>query len=134
MVSYKNERSFVMADIPGLIEGAHEGKGLGIRFLKHIERNACLLFMIPIDAPDIATQYKILLKELKLYNPELLQKDRLLAITKIDMVDAETIEMIDQELKKKLPKTNRPEYLYISSATQQNIELLKEKLWHKIKR
>lgn len=134
MVSYKNERSFVMADIPGLIEGAHEGKGLGIRFLKHIERNACLLFMIPIDAPDIATQYKILLKELKLYNPELLQKDRLLAITKIDMVDAETIEMIDQELKKKLPKTNRPEYLFISSATQQNIELLKEKLWHKIKR
>lgn len=132
MVYYKNGLSFVMADIPGLIEGAHKGKGLGLQFLRHIERNACLLFMIPIDADDIVVQYKVLLKELKLYNPDLLQKDRLLAITKTDLADEETIALVKEELNKKLPKTKRPEVVFISAATQYNIELLKEKLWQHI--
>ncbi len=92
MVAYKDHLSFVMADIPGIIEGAHLGKGLGDRFLKHIERNACLLFLIAVDADDIVEQYKILLKELKLFNPDLLNKQRFLAITKSDLVDKEMLK------------------------------------------
>ena len=89
MVAYRGDRSFVMADIPGIIEGAHEGKGLGLRFLRHIERNAVLLFLVPGDADDIAEAYRVLLRELEQYNPELLQKDRVLSISKCDVLDAE---------------------------------------------
>lgn len=132
MVYYRDHLSFVMADIPGIIEGASEGKGLGIRFLRHIERNACLLFLIPIDADDIAQQYKILLKELKAFNPELLHKDRCLAITKSDIVDAETIAMIDKDLKTKFKGKNKIDYIFVSAATQKNIEPLKDMIWERI--
>ena len=100
MVSYHDKKSFVMADIPGIIEGAHEGKGIGLRFLRHIERNSVLLFMIPADSNDIRNEYRILLNELEMYNPELLDKSRLLAITKSDLADEEIIS----ELKKELPE------------------------------
>jgi Obg family GTPase CgtA len=99
IVEYYDNKSFVMADIPGIIEGAHEGRGLGLRFLKHIERNSMLLFMVPADSKDIATEYKILLNELKQYNPELLDKERLLAITKSDMLDDE----LEKEIKNICP-------------------------------
>ena len=104
IVSYYDDKSFVMADIPGIIEGAHEGKGLGLRFLRHIERNATLLFMIPADSKDIAGEYRILQRELKLYNPELLDKDRVVAITKCDMLDDE----LRKEVKRHLPARSRP--------------------------
>jgi GTP-binding protein len=123
IVSYRDSQSFVMADIPGIIEGAHLGKGLGHRFLKHIERNALLLFMIPIDADNIAQAYTILLNECRAFNPELLDKKRILAITKCDMVDAEYI----QELKPLLPK--EIETLFISAVTGQGIQELKDKIW-----
>lgn len=123
MVSYRDDRSFVMADIPGIIEGAHEGKGLGHRFLRHIERNAALLFMVPADAKDIKKEYEILLRELELYNPELLIKDRVLAITKSDMLDEELME----EMKKELPQGI--ESLFISSVSGQGIQALKDLLW-----
>ncbi len=116
---------FVIADIPGIIEGAAEGKGLGYRFLRHIERNSTLLFMIPADAPDIAEQYQILLHELEKYNPELLDKDRLIAITKSDMLDAELKAELKAELDKNLPI----EYMFISSVAQIGITALKDKLW-----
>lgn len=125
MVRYRNDRSFVMADIPGIIEGAHEGKGLGLRFLRHIERNALLLFMVPADAKDIATEYEILLGELEKYNPELLHKDRILAISKSDMLDDELKEAIREEL----PDVN---YVFISSVAQQGIDELKDKIWEKL--
>ncbi|MBL7777017.1 MAG: GTPase ObgE [Chitinophagales bacterium] len=129
MVQYRNNRSFVMADIPGIIEGASEGKGLGDRFLRHIERNAALLFMVPIDADDIIKQYSILLSELKKYNPELLTKQRLLAITKCDLVDDELRKMIEKELKAQLKKMKETvPVIFISSATQYNIEKLKDEL------
>ncbi|MDP4281602.1 MAG: GTPase ObgE, partial [Bacteroidota bacterium] len=99
IVRYEHQQSFIMADIPGIIEGAHEGKGLGLRFLKHIERNAVLLFMIPVDCPDIKKEYNILLNELREYNPDLLDKSRVLALTKSDLADDE----IQSELKKDLP-------------------------------
>jgi GTPase len=132
MVYYKDHLSFVMADIPGIIEGAHLGKGLGIRFLKHIERNACLLFLISIDAKDITEEYKILLKELRAFNPELLQKDRCLAITKCDTVDKETIDMVDKDLKLKLKGKLKIDTVFISAVTGQNIEMLKDLLWKKM--
>ncbi|MFM7473510.1 MAG: Obg family GTPase, partial [Crocinitomicaceae bacterium] len=122
MVSYRDHRSFVMADIPGIIEGAHAGKGLGLRFLRHIERNSLLLFMIPADADNIAKEYKILLNELKLYNPELLHKERVLAITKSDMLDEELI----QSLKKEIPKIP---YVFISSVAQMGLVELKDLIW-----
>jgi GTP-binding protein len=122
IVQYRDYKSFVMADIPGIIEGAHEGKGLGTRFLRHIERNATLLFMIPADSKNIKAEYKILLNELKLYNKELLDKKRLLAITKCDMLDEELM----QQMKKELPRIPS---IFISSATQFNIQKLKDKLW-----
>lgn len=125
IVSYRDLRSFVMADIPGIIEGAHEGKGLGLRFLRHIERNSCLLFMIPADADDIHAEYKLLLNELKQYNPELLLKERLLAITKSDMLDDE----LKQDIIKDLPQIP---YLFISSVSQQGLTELKDLIWSRL--
>jgi len=126
IVEYRDNRSFVMADIPGIIEGAHEGRGLGLRFLKHIERNSMLLFMIPADSMDIKNEYKILLNELKQYNPELLDKQRLLAITKSDMLDQE----LEKEIKKHLPRTVK--HIFISSITGQNIMKLKDMIWESL--
>lgn len=123
IVEYRDFQSFVMADIPGIIEGAAEGKGLGHRFLRHIERNSTLLFLIPADSSDINEEYKILLNELKKHNPELLDKDRLLAISKSDMLDDELIT----EIKKELPTDI--EYLFISSVAQVGLTKLKDKLW-----
>lgn len=123
IVSYRDTKSFIMADIPGIIEDAHKGKGLGIRFLKHIERNSVLLFMIPIDASDINKEYNILLNEITEFNPELLDKQRILAITKIDIVDAETKELIEADLKVDCP------VLFISSITGLNLPKLKDMLW-----
>lgn len=125
MVAYQGYQSFVMADIPGIIEGAHEGKGLGTRFLRHIERNSTLLFMIPADADDIKKQYEILLHELKSYNPELLDKSRVLAITKCDMIDDEMIE----EMKQLLPDIPS---VFISSFTKKGIFELKDLLWKQL--
>ncbi|PLX23628.1 MAG: GTPase ObgE [Marinilabiliales bacterium] len=122
IVQYRDMHSFVMADIPGIIEGAHEGKGLGLRFLRHIERNAMLLFMVPCDTDDVHQEYKTLLRELEKYNPELLDKKRILAITKSDMLDDELI----MELKKDLP--NIP-YIFISSVAQKGIQELKDLIW-----
>jgi GTP-binding protein len=126
MVSYKGGRSFVMADIPGIIEGAAEGKGLGLRFLRHIERNSVLLFMVPIDSPDILHDYKILLSELKKYSPELLTKSRLLAISKCDLADEELIKMVEKDLKKKLKKDLATPVIFISAATGMGIDKLKD--------
>lgn len=123
VVSYRDGMSFVMADIPGIIEGAAEGKGLGIRFLRHIERNPLLLFMVPSDAKDIAKEYEILLNELRKYNPELLDKKRLLAVTKSDMLDEELMEEIRKEMPKDIPS------VFISSITQQGIVELKDLIW-----
>lgn len=126
IVSYHDNKSFIMADIPGIIEGAHEGKGLGLRFLRHIERNSTLLFMVPIDSDDIDKEYHILLNELKQYNPELLDKSRLLAISKSDIFDEEMIE----DLKAELPKD--VDIVFISAITNQGISELKDKLWMKM--
>ena len=123
VVSYRDGLSFVMADIPGIIEGAAEGRGLGIRFLKHIERNSLLLFMIPADAKDIKQEYEILLNELRKYNPELLDKKRLLAISKSDMLDDELKGEMAKELPKGIPS------LFISAVTNQGIVELKDLLW-----
>lgn len=122
VVSYRDYKSFVMADIPGIIEGAAEGRGLGNRFLRHIERNSILLFMIPADSDDIKREYEILLGELVKHNPELEDKDRLLAITKSDMLDDELID----EMQEDLPDT---ETLFISSITNGGIQQLKDKIW-----
>jgi GTP-binding protein len=126
IVSYHDNKSFVMADIPGIIEGAHEGKGLGHRFLRHIERNSILLFMVASDVDDIKKEYDILLNELKMYNPELLNKERVLAITKADLVDDELIKL----LKKTLPK--KVDVVYISAMTNYNLDKLKDVLWKKM--
>jgi GTP-binding protein len=123
IVSVRDDHSFVMADIPGIIEGAHEGRGLGTRFLRHIERNSVLLFMIPADSDDIAADYEILLGELTQYNPELLDKERLLAITKCDMLDEELME----QMKAHLPEGI--ESIFISSVAGLNITQLKDMLW-----
>jgi GTPase len=125
IVSYKGGRSFVMADIPGIIEGAAEGKGLGLRFLRHIERNSLLLFMVPVDSPDIVGDYKILLNELHKYSPELLTKDKILAITKCDLADEELLKMIEKDLKKNLKKEGPIETHFISAATGTGTEKLK---------
>lgn len=126
VVAYREGKSFVMADIPGIIEGAAEGKGLGIRFLRHIERNPLLLFLVPADAKDIRTEYEILLNELRKYNPELLDKKRLLAISKSDMLDEELIA----EMRKELPENI--ECIFISSITQQGITELKDLIWRNL--
>ncbi len=126
IVSYHENKSFVMADIPGIIEGAHEGKGLGTRFLRHIERNSVLLFMIPADSKSIKKDYKILLKELKLYNPELLDKSRVLAITKSDLLDAELLKEMKKEVPRGIPS------IFISSIAESGIAKLKDMLWKEL--
>ena len=123
IVAYRDNKSFVMADIPGIIEGAAEGKGLGLRFLRHIERNSVLLFMVPADAEDIRKEYNILLGELEKYNPELADKQRILAISKCDMLDAELLD----ELKKDLPEGVQT--VFISSVSRLGIDELKDILW-----
>ncbi len=123
IVEYRGNRSFVMADIPGIIEGASEGKGLGLRFLRHIERNAVLLFMVPADADDIAAQYRILLDELRRFNPQLMDKQRVLAISKSDMLDQELKDAIEPTLPDDLP------HVFISAVTGEGITELKDVLW-----
>ncbi len=123
IVSYRDNQSFVMADIPGIIEGASEGKGLGLRFLRHIERNSLLLFMIPGDADDIAKEYSILFNELTKFNPEMLDKQRVLAITKSDLLDDELVNLIEPTLPKDLP------YVFISAVTGSGLTQLKDILW-----
>ena len=123
IVEVRDGRSFVMADIPGIIEGAHEGKGIGTRFLRHIERNSTLLFMIAADSDNIAEDYKVLLGELTQYNPELLDKQRILAITKCDIIDEELIEQMKAELPESI------ETIFISSVAGYNIQELKDRLW-----
>ncbi len=126
VVAYRDNMSFVMADIPGIIEGAAEGKGLGIRFLRHIERNSMLLFMIPADSDNIKKEYEILLGELTKYNPELLDKKHILAITKSDMLDEELIEEMKAELPEGIPAT------FISSVAQMGLDKLKDMLWERL--
>ena len=123
IVAYRDNRSFVMADIPGIIEGASEGKGLGLRFLRHIERNAVLLFMVPADADDITEQYHILLRKLEQFNPQLMDKHRILAISKSDMLDDELREAIEATLPTDIP------HVFISAVTGQGIDELKDVLW-----
>ena len=123
IVEVRDGHSFVMADIPGIIEGAHEGRGLGTRFLRHIERNSVLLFMIPVDSDDIARDYDILLGELTQYNPELLDKRRLLAITKCDIIDEDLERQIRPSLPEGVPS------IFISSVSGRNISDLKDMLW-----
>ena len=125
IVPYRGERSFIMADIPGIIENAHLGKGLGLRFLRHIERNSVLLFTIPADSPDIHDQYRVLLRELEMFNPELLDKTRLLAITKSDLADQE----LRLAMAKDLPDIP---YVFISAVTQENLDALKDMIWKAI--
>ncbi len=125
IVEYRDFQTFVMADIPGIIEGAAEGKGLGHYFLRHIERNSVLLFLIPADADDITKQYEILLDELRRYNPEMLDKERLIAISKCDMLDSELQAELKTELDNELPIP----YIFISSVAQQGITELKDRLW-----
>lgn len=123
IVKYYDDQSFVMADIPGIIEGAHEGKGIGIRFLRHIERNSVLLFMVSAEENDIAGSYKTLLNELEEYNPELLDKERLLAVTKCDMIDKEIEAQIEPSLPKGVP------HIFISSVSGEGLKELKDMLW-----
>lgn len=125
IVEYRDYKSFVMADIPGIIEGAHQGKGIGTRFLRHIERNSVLLFLVPADSDDVHEEYRVLLNELKLYNPELLDKNRLLAISKSDLLDEELVE----EIKKDLPELPT---VFISSIVQKGLTKLKDLLWEQL--
>ena len=122
MIAYRDDRSFVMADIPGIIEGAAEGKGLGLRFLRHIERNPVLLFLVPADANDIRTEYETLLNELGKYNPDLLKKNRLLAVSKADMLDDELEEALRAEIEDLDP-------IFFSSVAQQGLQQLKDRIW-----
>lgn len=128
IVSYRDGKSFVMADIPGIIEGASAGKGLGLRFLRHIERNSLLLFMVPGDAEDIRKEYDILLNELATFNPDMLSKQRVLAITKCDLLDEELIEMLEETLPDDLP------HVFISSVTGLGVSVLKDILWNELNR
>lgn len=123
IVRYHDGRSFVMADIPGIIEGAHDGKGIGLRFLRHIERNSVLLFMVSVEEENIADGYRTLLNELKLYNPELLTKQRVLAITKCDLIDKEIEEQMRSSIPESVP------YVFISSSTGEGLDKLKDALW-----
>lgn len=126
VVRYRDDKSFVMADIPGIIEGAAEGKGLGLRFLRHIERNSILLFMVPADAKDIKEEYGILVKELKKYNPDLLDKKGILAVSKADMLDEELIREMKETLPEGVPS------IFISSVSQYNLDKLKDMIWQAI--
>lgn len=128
IVSYRDNRSFVMADIPGIIEGASAGKGLGLRFLRHIERNSLLLFMVPGDTDDIRKEYDILLNELATFNPDMLSKQRVLAITKCDLLDDELVEMLEETLPDDLP------HVFISSVTGSGVSVLKDILWNELNR
>ena len=128
IVKYYDEKSFVMADIPGIIEGAHEGKGLGYRFLRHIERNSILLFMVSAENLDVSKEYNILLNELKEYNPQLLDKERILAVTKCDLLDKE----LEKEIKKHLPK--KVPYVFISSVTGEGLKALKDTIWESLQK
>ncbi|MBL7902661.1 MAG: GTPase ObgE [Bacteroidia bacterium] len=132
IVNYRDYKSFVMADIPGIIEGAHEGKGLGLRFLRHIERNSTLLFLVSCDSKDIVDEYKILLNELKKYNPELLDKKRILGISKADLMDDELEEEMRKDLNKRLKGKNKVPFLFFSSATGKNVMQLKDLLWEQL--
>ena len=125
IVNYRDFKTFIMADIPGIIEGASDGKGLGHYFLRHIERNSTLLFMIPSDSDDIVNSYNVLLKELKKYNPEMLDKSRLIAITKSDLLDDELIKEIEFEIKEKIDE----EFIFISSISNLGLIELKDKIW-----
>ncbi len=122
IVAYRDQQSFIMADIPGIIEGAHEGKGLGLRFLRHIERNSVLLFLVPTDADDVKKEFYVLLNELKQYNPELLDKQRILAVSKSDLLDRELMD----EVEKDLPDVP---HVFISSVTNKGLVALKDLLW-----
>ena len=126
IVGYRDGKSFVMADIPGIIEGASEGKGLGLRFLRHIERNSLLLFMVPGDTDDIKREYEILLNELAQFNPDMLDKHRVLAVTKCDLLDEELIEMLKETLPSDLP------VIFISAVTGFGLEELKDVLWREL--
>ncbi|MCL4166725.1 UNVERIFIED_CONTAM: hypothetical protein GTU68_002390, partial [Idotea baltica] len=126
IVSYRDTRSFVMADIPGIIEGAHEGKGLGHQFLRHIERNSALLFIIPADSDDCLATYKVLLNELEQYDPAMLDKPRLIGLSKADLVDDELKAMISAELPKHF------KHLYFSAVTGEGVDQLKDAIWTSI--
>ncbi|AFM06145.1 Obg family GTPase CgtA [Bernardetia litoralis DSM 6794] len=128
VVAYREHRSFVMADIPGIIEGAAEGKGLGVRFLRHIERNSMLLFVISADTKNIQVEYDILVGELEKYNPELLDKKRLLAISKSDLIDDELKTMLEPDLPKDIP------HIFISAVAQMNLDTLKDKIWENLQK
>ena len=145
IVGYRDNKSFVMADIPGIIEGAAEGRGLGLRFLRHIERNSLLLFMVPGDTDDICREYDILLEELRKFNPELLQKQRVLAVTKCDLLDDELMEMLREELSSKISNLNSPlgssaslseepsiPIVFISAVTGFHLDELKDVLWREL--
>lgn len=123
IVQYRDDKSFVIADIPGIIEGAHEGKGIGLRFLRHIERNSVLLFMVSAEEENIGRQYEILLGELEQYNPELLAKERLLAVTKCDIADEKRLDELEKTIPEDIP------YIFISSVTGMGIDDLKDALW-----
>jgi GTP-binding protein len=127
IVAYRDHQSFVMADIPGIIEGAHEGKGLGDRFLRHIERNSVLFFLVPADSGDVMNEYRVLLNELEKYSPELLDKDRVLAISKSDLLDDELMDELSREIDYK-------PYVFISSVSGMGIEKLKDILWEALNR
>lgn len=132
IINYRDYQSFVMADIPGIIEGASEGKGLGIRFLRHIERNSTLLFLIAADSGDIIKEYKILLNELDKYNPELLHKKRILGISKCDLMDAELLAELKKEINKRFKEKKSVPVIYFSAQTGQGIVELKDELWKQL--
>lgn len=132
IVKYRDYKSFVMADIPGIIEGAHEGKGIGLRFLRHIERNSTLLFLIPADSNDIIKEYKILINELDQFNPELLHKKRILAISKCDMLDEELLAEMKKDINKRFKEKKSVPVHYISSQSGQGIVELKDEIWKQL--
>ncbi len=132
IVPYRDYKSFVMADIPGIIEGASEGKGLGTRFLRHIERNSSLLFLVSCQSDNIYEEYKVLLNELKQFNPELLDKQRILAISKCDTIDDELIDDLEKDLKKRMKGKFKIPYIFFSSQTGQNVQQLKDMLWQQL--
>ncbi len=132
IVKYRDYKSFVMADIPGIIEGAHEGKGIGLRFLRHIERNSSLLFLVPADSNDIVKEYKILINELDQFNPELLHKKRILAISKCDMLDEELLAELKKDMNKRFKEKKTVPIHYISSQTGQGMVELKDELWKQL--
>jgi GTP-binding protein len=134
IVGYRDNKSFVMADIPGIIEGASEGKGLGLRFLRHIERNSLLLFMVPGDTDDIKREYEILLNELRQFNPDMLSKHRVLAITKSDLLDDELIEMLRSDLETAWQnhEEQRVPVVFISAVANKGLDELKDVLWREL--